>query len=266
MAVLHFFKYQGTGNDFVVLDNREGVLDPGNEQLIRHLCDRRFGIGADGLMLLEEAEGVDFRMVYFNADGREGSMCGNGGRCLTAFAHRLGLVAEGATCRFLAADGLHEARVLQPDWIELKMGDVQDVDRQEDYYFLNTGSPHYVQFVEALDSVDVAVTGAEIRWSPVFQPGGTNVNFVEKQQDGLRVATFERGVEAETLSCGTGVTAAALCWALEKSIEGPQEVAIQTRGGNLSVKFSRRGDTITDIWLCGPATFVFEGNINTINV
>lgn len=260
MAVLHFFKYQGTGNDFVILDNRVPSLNPADESLIAHLCDRRFGIGADGLMLLEMERGVDFRMRYFNADGREGSMCGNGGRCLVAFAHHLGLVS--GHCRFMAVDGLHEAHVAAPDWIELKMTEVKEVKSAEGYYFLDTGSPHYVSFVDDIKGVDVAEEGKVIRWSEEFQPGGTNVNFVEQTKEGIKVATFERGVEAETLSCGTGVTAAALCLSLEQGKEGENEVPIDTRGGKLEVKFTRHGTEFTDIWLCGPAKLVFEGNIN----
>lgn len=265
MGALQFFKYQGTGNDFVVIDNRNQVFDATDELLIHNLCDRRFGIGADGLMLLEHAEGYDFRMIYFNADGREGSMCGNGGRCLVAFAHRLGLV-EGGFCRFLAVDGPHEARVTRPDWVELKMIDVYQVKTKNNLFVLNTGSPHVVSFVEGLEALDVDEEGRTIRWAQDFQPEGTNVNFVETRAQGLAVATFERGVEAETLSCGTGVTAAALCLAVGQDLKGAQAVPIWTRGGDLAVKFFRGDDGgMTDIWLCGPATLVFEGMINTTN-
>lgn len=265
MGALQFFKYQGTGNDFVVIDNRNQVFDPADELLVHNLCDRRFGIGADGLMLLEHAEGYDFRMIYFNADGKEGTMCGNGGRCLAAFAHRLGLVVDGY-CRFLAVDGPHEARVVRPDWVELKMIDVPLVRTMKNFYVLNTGSPHVVSFREGLEALDVAAEGMPIRWSDDFQPEGTNVNFVEKTESGLSVATYERGVEAETLSCGTGVTAAALCMAVERDLRGAHKVPVWTRGGDLAVKFFRGDDGgMTDIWLCGPATLVFEGMINTTN-
>lgn len=263
MANTKFFKYQGAGNDFVIIDNRVSVLNADDEALIRQLCDRKFGIGADGLMLLEQEDGVDFTMRYFNADGREGTMCGNGGRCLVAFAHHLGLVS--GTCRFRAVDGLHDAHILRPDWVELKMNRVQEVWYAGDHYFLDTGSPHYVTFVKDLKAVDVASEGKRIRWSDEFQPSGTNVNFVQQTPEGLNIATYERGVEAETLSCGTGVTAAALCMAMEEDKMGKREVAILTKGGKLEVKFTRTAEGFEDIWLCGPAKLVFEGFINIKN-
>lgn len=254
-----FFKYQGTGNDFVMVDNRTGVFpDASDVALIARLCDRRFGIGADGLILLEHAPGFNFRMVYFNADGRESSMCGNGGRCIVAFANHLGIIGD--HCRFIAIDGPHEARITAPDWVELKMSDVAAVAQTSDGdYVLNTGSPHYVQFVDQLDDLPVAEQGRKIRYSETYQAAGINVNFVEAEEAGIAVATYERGVEDETLSCGTGVTAAAIAWYLKNTDKGPTEVAVSTKGGQLKVRFKPTENGFGDVWLCGPAVRVFEG-------
>ena len=210
MKQIPFYKYQGAGNDFILIDQREHhYLKQDQEAIIQKLCDRRFGIGADGLMLLEKADGYDFRMVYFNADGREGSMCGNGGRCIVAFAHFLGLVNQ--ACTFIAVDGPHEAIVKSPNYIELKMQDVKHIEVGEDHFVLDTGSPHYIQFVSDIDQVDVVNAGKAIRYNNRFAEKGINVNFVDVHtEQSLRIATYERGVEDETLACGTGVTAAAI--------------------------------------------------------
>ncbi len=252
-----FYKYQGTGNDFVLIDQRQQqYIRREDKTSIEKMCNRHFGIGADGLILLQQHESADFEMVYFNADGRESTMCGNGGRCIVAFAHQLGVFEE--YCTFKAIDGLHEAKI-NSNQVELKMMDVSQVERYEDFYFLHTGSPHYVSFHATLAAVDVVSQGQLIRHSAQFQPNGTNVNFVEVTSDGLTVATYERGVEDETLSCGTGVTAAALAYALDK----PQlnSVKIQTKGGKLLVRFQPLSNAcaFSHIWLCGPAEKVFEG-------
>lgn len=260
MAInIPFLKYQGAGNDFVMVDNRAGVFpDAADVALIARLCDRRFGIGADGLILLENAPGFDFRMVYFNADGRESSMCGNGGRCIVAFAKHLGLIGD--QCRFMAIDGPHEARMTAPDWVELKMSDVATVTQTSDGdYVLNTGSPHYVQFVAQLNALPVAEQGRKIRYSENFRAEGINVNFVEPTGTGITVATYERGVEDETLSCGTGVTAAAIASYLKNPKAGNTDVPIETKGGKLRVRFKPVGDRFEEVWLCGPAVRVFEG-------
>jgi diaminopimelate epimerase len=259
MKGIPFSKYQGAGNDFILLDNRSSIwLRWEDTERIRLMCDRRFGIGADGLILLQNRDGYDFEMIYFNADGREGTMCGNGGRCIVAFARQLGIA--NTACRFLAIDGEHEALADTNDWISLKMSDVHSVEQGEDHYILNTGSPHYVVFVQDLTDIDVVETGQAIRYSDRFRKEGINVNFVEKKQEGLEVATYERGVEDETLSCGTGVTACALAFYLERPAEGRQETPITTKGGSLKVKFTPDNNGgFTDIWLCGPATYVFEG-------
>lgn len=260
MPLLPFYKYQGAGNDFVVVDNRGPIYlpEPGPE-LVRRLCHRRFGVGADGLMLLQNKEGFDFEMIYFNADGKEGSMCGNGGRCIVAFARRLGLIKN--RCRFLAIDGPHEAIIERQNWVELKMGNVSGIEIGENYYYLDTGSPHYVTFVDDVARVDVVQEGRAVRYSDRFEGEGTNVNFVQLTSGGISVATYERGVEDETLACGTGVTASAIAYYLRKPGKSRQEVAIRAKGGQLLVRFRPADGGFEEIWLCGPAALVFEGEI-----
>jgi diaminopimelate epimerase len=252
-----FNKYQGAGNDFIIIDNREGFFNPENSGLINRLCDRRFGIGADGLILINKIPRYDFEMVYFNSDGFESTMCGNGGRCAASFAVKSGIA--GNKLVFRAVDGVHEA-LSQEGLIRLKMNDVNETRYISNNYFINTGSPHYVVFTKELKSFDVYGEGKKIRWSKDLPPGGTNVNFVEIENNGIFVRTFERGVEDETLSCGTGVTASAIASVLSGHFDsGP--VNVRTRGGNLMVEFNTKGEKISDIWLTGPATFVFEGKI-----
>ncbi|MBL7783362.1 MAG: diaminopimelate epimerase [Saprospiraceae bacterium] len=263
---MKFWKYQGAGNDFIMLDQRmRHTITRSDTQLIEHLCDRRFGIGADGLILLQEKEGYDFEMVYFNADGKESTMCGNGGRCIAAFAHHLGLV--GGTCRFVAIDGPHDAIIkaqedtYKPVWVELCMKDVEKIERQSEAFVLDTGSPHYVRFTDHLDQKDMVAEGRAVRYSDAFQASGINVNLVEKKADGLHIRTYERGVEDETLACGTGVTAAALSsMANSHASAGMIEVPVFAKGGQLSVRFiSHDNGHFSDIWLCGPAQQVFWG-------
>ena len=257
---IEFYKYHGTGNDFIIIDQRsQRFLDISDQEKIAFLCDRHFGIGADGLMLLQEAAGYDFEMVYFNADGRQSSMCGNGGRCIVAFAHFLGQI--GQQCSFLAIDGPHEAEILPNAWIRLKMSDVGGIQENNGYYWLDTGSPHYVSFWDSIDDLEIVAAGRRIRYDERFSPGGTNVNFVAVKADGLEVATYERGVEDETLSCGTGVTAAAIAYKAYSGKQDLEEVAIKTKGGQLRVEFRSAGDGYTDIWLSGPAQQVFKGKI-----
>jgi diaminopimelate epimerase len=253
-----FNKYQGAGNDFIIIDNREDIFNPGNSELINKMCDRRFGIGADGLILINKKPGFDFEMIYFNSDGFKGSMCGNGGRCAADFAIKSGIA--GKKLKFIAADGIHDA-ISEEGLIRLRMNDVNNIGSLAGNYFINTGSPHYVIFTSGLDDLDVNNEGKKIRWSKDFQPGGTNVNFVEPENNGIYVRTFERGVEAETLSCGTGVTASAIASVLSgQFVSNP--VSVRTRGGNLNVKFDIVGNQISNIWLSGAATFVFEGKID----
>lgn len=255
---INFYKYQGTGNDFVLIDDRDRSF-PASTELIARLCDRRFGIGADGLILLQNEDGFDFRMVYFNSDGNEGSMCGNGGRCTVRFAHDLGIFEESTS--FIAVDGIHEASV-KGRIIHLKMSNVVTIEGHDGYDFMNTGSPHYVTFVQNLEEEDVVGEGKKIRYGSVFGPqGGTNVNFVEvAAPNQLKVRTYERGVEDETYSCGTGVTACALSAHFHLGWTGP--VDIETKGGLLAVSFEPNGEGgYRDIFLCGPAEFVFKGQI-----
>jgi diaminopimelate epimerase len=254
-----FSKYQGTGNDFIIIDNRDGKLAQLNSDSIKKLCDRRFGIGADGLIILATKEGYDFEMVYYNSDGNLSSMCGNGGRCMVRFAYDLGMHKN--SYNFLAVDGPHEASIDLDNTIRLKMQDVADVEEHNDYAILNTGSPHYVKFSRGVRHLDVKKEGHEIRYSSAFEDTGINVNFVEVTGPySIYVRTYERGVEDETLSCGTGVTAAALASA--HNDRGFNEVQVITNGGKLSVEFKKIDDkSFTDIYLCGPATFVFKGTV-----
>ena len=254
---INFHKYQGTGNDFILIDNREKQFPSGDTKLIALLCDRHMGIGADGLILLENDAETDFKMVYFNADGREGSMCGNGGRCIVAFAKKIGLVNENT--RFTAADGIHEAS-FEGEQISLKMHDVLSIKEKPDYLFMDTGSPHHVQMVEELETYQVHSEGRRLRYG-LYGESGSNINFVSKTgEDSYAVRTYERGVEAETLSCGTGVTAVALGMH-HLGLSKNENIKIRTRGGDLEVSFHKNSSGYTDIFLKGPAKEVFKGTV-----
>jgi diaminopimelate epimerase len=254
-----FYKYQGTGNDFVLFDNRDGRYDGMTTVQVRRLCDRRFGIGGDGLMLLNRHPDYDFEMKYFNADGRESSMCGNGGRCLVKFAADMGLVQT--EYKFIATDGPHTASIELDGLVALKMNDVNQIRHDGNNFILDTGSPHFVHISTDIMHKDMVRIGREIRYSPEFEKEGINVNFVEqtKNEDEIIVRTYERGVEDETLSCGTGVTAAALVCAHNEN--GFNRVDVRTKGGQLSVEYDKSGNHYTNIWLIGPAVRVFEGVI-----
>ncbi|MCR5708902.1 MAG: diaminopimelate epimerase [Bacteroidales bacterium] len=269
---MHIYKYQGAGNDFVVVDNRRGESASLTPEMVRRLCDRRFGVGADGLMTLcapvPGKSRYDFAMHYYNSDGPEGTMCGNGGRCLVAFAAHLGL----GSYEFTACDGPHSASVVERDGdrmvVRLRMRDVEGVTPLPDGCFLDTGSAHFVGWVTGLGSYPVETEGPRLRYDARF-PSGANVNFVEPGPDGLAIRTWERGVEAETWACGTGATAAAIA-SYSKGIK-PQEVAadgrvrysVLARGGRLAVDFIPSADgTFRDVWLTGPATRVFETDID----
>jgi diaminopimelate epimerase len=258
--LFHFFKYQGTGNDFVILDGMKTRVRL-NEEQISHLCDRRFGVGADGLIEIFPSQECDFEMSYYNADGRLGSMCANGGRCITAYAHRKGYCGEKTT--FLAFDGLHESLVLTPEKVRLQLKDAPLPIKKKRGLFTNTGSPHLVIFRSRIDNINVVSEGRKIRYSKAFAPDGTNVNFVQIIAPGIiRVRTYERGVENETLSCGTGVVASAICSAYSCQDE-KNTYTVSTLGGELSVSFKMTDtERITELWIEGPATFVFEGEIN----
>lgn len=258
---IYFHKYQGTGNDFIILDNRNKEYSSLTDKQIKELCDRKFSIGADGLILLNTKEGFDFEMKYYNADGREGTMCGNGGRCLVKFAHHLG--HNKSVYKFIASDGEHEAEIAADGIVSLKMQDVPAIREKHGDFIVDTGSPHYVKMVIDVMGIDVYKKGKDIRYSKDFEEEGINVNFVEQasEVDRIIVRTYERGVEDETLSCGTGVTAAALvCY---HNDNGFNRVEVKTLGGELSVEYDRIDESgFENIWLCGPAERVFEGNIS----
>ena len=256
---LHFYKYQGTGNDFIMIDNRTMLFPKNDVTLINKLCDRRFGIGADGLILLEPSENHDFTMVYFNADGNEGSMCGNGGRCIVAFANRLGLIQNKTV--FEATDGVHHASI-KDLLVHLKMADVEDIEFFNKHTFIDTGSPHHIEFSSNIGEIDVLKLGEEIRNGAPYNSIGSNVNFAEQiNENTFKVRTYERGVENETLACGTGVTAVAIAAHATKLTENKQ-IQLQVEGGKLQVSFSNKNGHYSDIYLTGPAEFVFKGVIN----
>lgn len=257
---IKFSKYQGAGNDFILIDHRESELKNIENKLVAQLCDRRFGIGADGLMFLTNHDNYDFEMVYYNADGKIGSMCGNGGRCIVAFAKSLGIIDFETD--FLAVDGPHYAKIsTKGNWVELQMIDVDSINKDGNAFVLNTGSPHYVAQVDNLASLDVFKIGKDIRNNDTYKQEGINVNFVENKEDYLFVRTFERGVEDETYACGTGVTAVAMAMAQQKA-PGYIETPIKVLGGKLQVNFNYDGNKFTNVFLCGPAEKVFEGEID----
>lgn len=255
-----FFKYQGTGNDFVLINNHRLSFPKENHELIREICDRRFGIGADGLMLLEEIPGYDFKMVYYNADGNESTMCGNGGRCISAFAKHLGIVENSGN--FIAVDGEHEF-VITDEIVKLKMINVETngmhLENEDDVLF--TGSPHYVSFRNDIEKMNVTEEARKIRYNATYAKEGINVNFVEANEGKIKMRTYERGVEDETLSCGTGTVAVALSFAARNNLEAGT-VEILTPGGNLAVSFAKEQSIFTNVWLEGPAKLVFTGSID----
>ncbi len=259
---INFQKYQANGNDFIMLVEKEIGIALTEKQITR-LCDRHFGIGADGLMVLRNSEAYDFEMHYYNSDGKKAGMCGNGGRSIASLAYSLGFA--GKRIVFLATDGVHEA-IIEKELVKgslydvsLKMVDVEKVEQFPDYYLLNTGVPHYVEFVEGLPEMDVVTKGRQIRYDERFADDGTNANFVEIHSDRIEIRTYERGVEDETLSCGTGVTASAIAVFLKT---GKKDLLIQARGGNFKVYFEQSNDGFVNIWLHGPAEKVFDGEID----
>ena len=257
MTSIDFYKYQGTGNDFVVVDNRSQKLYRNDKSTAQKLCDRKFGVGSDGLILIEDHEEYDFEMIFFNPDGSQ-SMCGNGSRCAVKFAQYLGIIEDNTT--FLSTDGVHEASI-EGDIVRLNMQDVAEanIKTYPEHFTINTGSPHYIIFASNIKGKDVKEEGASIRYSDEFVSEGINVNFVEKQSENqIAVRTYERGVENETLSCGTGVTACAIAHVLHGGIA---PVQIETLGGQLSVDFELIDGDVKNVWLTGPAKNVFKGEI-----
>lgn len=255
---LSFHKYHGAGNDFVIVDNRSCQKLMLNSEQIKFICNRYTGVGADGLMLLSNSDVADFRMTYYNSDGKEGSMCGNGGRCIVEHARQVNIISKNAF--FIATDGFHEAVIISSGIVKLKLIDVNGIEKKGNDFVLNTGSPHYVSFVENVSLINTVEAGKHIRYSNDFRVKGINVNFVSIENEKLYVSTYERGVENETLSCGTGVTASAIAFSLNKP-DGKYNIPVITKGGNLEVSFTKIGNTFTDVWLEGPAVKVFEGEI-----
>jgi diaminopimelate epimerase len=256
---IEFNKYQGTGNDFVMIDNRSGFFPKENIQLIAHLCDRRFGIGGDGLILLENDAETDFRMVYYNSDGNQSSMCGNGGRCLVAFAKKLQIIQDSTI--FIATDGLHKATITDDGLVSLQMKDVSSININPDYTFLDTGSPHHVQLVDNLKQYNVKEEGAAIRYGDLYGKEGSNINFVSKvDANTFSLRTYERGVEDETLACGTGATAVAIAMNATGATQATS-IELNVEGGKLAVSFDKNDNQFTNVYLKGPAEFVFEGTI-----
>jgi len=260
---INFYKYQGTGNDFILIDNRTGIYDTAVRKNVRFLCDRRFGIGADGLILMDSSKESDFHMKYFNSDGLEGSMCGNGGRCIVAYAGFLGFIHN--SCTFSAIDGIHKARIIKQSvdssYISLQLKNVCNIKNENGNWIVDTGSPHLVKFCKHIEDINVFTEGRKIRYSDSFEKEGINVNFVEFESDNsLYVRTYERGVENETLSCGTGVVASAIAAVTDMESENNQ-VNVRTKGGDLTVKFDHTRSDFFDIWLEGPVKLVFSGEI-----
>jgi len=255
---MKFYKYEGTGNDFIVIDNRNQFFPKQDNDFVVRLCHRRFGIGADGLILLENDLDTDFRMIYYNSDGNQSSMCGNGGRCIVSFAQKLGIIKE--KTNFIATDGLHFATI-KNNIVALQMQNISDIKVTKINVFLDTGSPHHIIFTEHIEDIDVKTEGTKIRYSDVYKKiGGTNVNFVEQLDENyFAVRTYERGVEDETLSCGTGAVAVAIAMHKTKRTNS-NEIEIKTRGGNLIVSFENTGENYTNIFLEGTAYCVFEGD------
>ncbi len=255
---IEFYKYQGTGNDFVMIDNRNNNFQK-SKNVIQELCDRRFGIGADGLILLENDTETDFRMVYYNSDGNPSSMCGNGGRCLVAFAKKLQIIKD--TTTFIATDGLHHATIDENQLVSLQMKDVTFIKIAENYLFLDSGSPHHIEMVTDLKTINVKKIGAEIRYSELYGSEGSNINFVyQVAKNEFAIRTYERGVEDETLSCGTGATAVAIAMHANKKTNA-NLISIQVEGGTLEVSFIENNGNYSSVFLKGLATFVFKGTV-----
>ena len=260
--LLKIYKYHGAGNDFIIIDNRNQVFTT-SQETIRWLCERHFGIGADGLMTLESDKENDFKMHYFNADGNEGTMCGNGGRCIVHFAKKEGII-QGDSTVFSAIDGIHEAKFISNNIIKLKMNDVpiESIKNMPEGLFLDTGSPHLVRFEKEIGSIDVYSTGKKLRYSPALaKQGGANINFVEINKENLKMRTYERGVEAETLACGTGAVASAIAFSVKNNIS-QSPIKIKALGGDLKVHFQRTEKSFNNIWLEGPVQFVFSTKTN----
>ena len=257
---IQFDKYQGAGNDFIILDNRDGAYSALTTAQLAFLCDRYKGIGADGFILINSTVTADFEMQYFNSDGKESTLCGNGGRCAVAFSHDKKIIDR--TTNFSAIDGLHKATYISPSEVHLEMQEVSLITQVDGGLVTDTGSPHYIRLVSDLQTINVPKEGAAIRYAPEFSPGGLNVNFVSKQDPThYKIRTYERGVENETLACGTGAVAAAIAMHSSGETEGATEVCLTARGGILTVSFEFTDGHYHKIFLKGPAIHVFSGSI-----
>jgi len=254
---IHFYKYQGTGNDFILIDNRNNEVSFIDKEIISKMCDRHFGIGADGLMLLNNHKKYDFEMDYYNSDGSGSTMCGNGGRCIVAFAKKLNIFKE--TTNFIASDGIHQASINNKGLVNLKMTDVTDFKKDKDNFIINTGSPHYVIFKDNIKNIDVFLEGKKIRNSNKFIKEGINVNFISENNNVIYIRTYERGVENETLSCGTGSVASAIAY-FKKFKPNLKTINLKTQGGNLKISFEEKANKFKNIYLEGSAKYVFEGD------
>ena len=258
--IIKFQKYQGTGNDFIIIDNTDLSFPSENISLIKQLCDRKFGIGCDGLILINPSDSSDYLMNYYNSDGNQSTMCGNGGRCLVAFAKKLNIIENKAS--FMAIDGLHHATISEDNSVSLQMKDVDSIKSEINYTFLNTGSPHHIEMVSTISKVEVKTEGAAIRYGTLYGSAGANVNFVEQiYEDTFSIRTYERGVEDETLSCGTGATAVAIAMNFIGKTNS-NSIKINVQGGKLEVSFDKNDSLYSNVILKGPATFVFQGKIN----
>ena len=256
--ILYFNKFQGAGNDFILIDNRKSEIKNIKAEQVKYLCDRNFGIGADGLMLLNNNDEFDFEMDYYNSDGSGGTMCGNGGRCIVAFAKKIGIINN--ETNFIASDGSHVAYISDIGEVKLKMMNVSKLESKKDSYFVYTGSPHHIEFNDNIAELNVYEKGREIRYSKEYDTEGTNVNFVQLKKKGIEIRTYERGVENETLACGTGAVASAVSF-YDKYRPDYQKIDVKVKGGDLQVSFVEKENEYTDVFLTGPAKFVFEGKI-----
>ncbi len=255
---IDFTKYHGAGNDFVIINKEHNPEFPDEDQeLISQMCDRHFGIGADGLITIDKCQEADFRMIYYNADGQPGSLCGNGTRCAVHYAHSLKWF--GVSGQVLAADGLHKAYYRDADFIEIQMNDPNILTFSQTEIVIDTGSPHYIEWVDRYNGLDLFSRGRTIRYSAPFKKAGINVNFVLDRGEDIEVRTYERGVEDMTLACGTGCTAAAIAWAIKNNMSGPVSLPVKVPGGQLQVRFNMISNKPVEIWLGGPAVKVFKG-------
>ena len=256
-----FFKYHGAGNDFIIIDNRKKVFPKEKRtELIQNLCHRKFGIGSDGLILLDNDPEYDFYMDFYNPDGSQ-SFCGNGSRCVVMFASHLGIVRK--ECTFRSIHGINKAEVYDDINVKLQMFDVDKIEITKDFHFMNTGSPHYNVFVDELENIDIIPYAHRIRFNERFKEKGTNVNLICKSNKGIKIRTYERGVEDETWACGTGATAAAISYAVENDLVGNNKISVETKGGNLFITYSTEDlQLFTNIHLIGPAEFVYKGEMD----